>query len=201
MPGPITRRNSLLVRKQYGHESAAKAAWNGARVELPDADPHSRPELPKTRLDEMLARRQLTDSEYHLALMFKAEPCGTKVLNGYYFILKGIVLEDRAAGDLADSRVGRSKGVAEVMRKLRHGLRLMVDHYLPDSDDEDDKREGYGTLKWRTLMAKQLWSANMHRASAIKQAWRSMPSARRKMMVTDTGGNDMPKFIVRSTIK
>jgi hypothetical protein len=182
-------------------ESAAKAEWNRARVELPDADPNPRPELPKSRLGEMLARQQLTDGEYHLAEIFRANPCGPKVLNGYYFVVKGIVLEDRSAEDLADPRVARSKGIAEVMRKLRLGLRLMVDYYLPEADDESEKHEGYGTPKRRTLMAQQLWVANMRRASAIKQAWRSMPNARRKMMSNDTGANDMPKVKVLPTIK
>jgi hypothetical protein len=181
-------------------ESAAKAEWNRARVKLPDAALHSRPELPKSRLSEMLARQQLTDSEYHLTEMFRANPCGFKVLNGYYFVVKGVVLDDRSAQDLADPRVHRTKGIAEVMRKLRHGLRLMVDHYLSKSDDENEKRQGYGTPKWRTLMAQQLWLANMRRASSIKEAWRSMPTARRKMMFNDAGANDMPKVKVRATI-
>ena len=183
-----------------GTESAAKAEWNRARVELPDADPHSRPELPKSRLSEMLARQQLTESEYDLALMFRANPCGLKVLNGYYAVVKGVALDDRSAQDLADPRVARSKGIAEVMRKLRHGLRLMVYHYLAERDDEDERRKGYGTPKWRTLTAQQLWLANMRRASSIKEAWRSMPKARRKMMFADAGANDMPKVKVRPTI-
>jgi hypothetical protein len=182
-------------------ESAAKAEWNRARAKLPDADPHSRPELPKSRLSEMLARQQLTDSEYDLALMLKTNPCGLKVLDGYYFVVKGVVLDDRSAEDLADPRVARSRGIAEVMRKLRLGLRLMVDHYLPEADDESEKHEGYGTPKRRTSMAQQLWLANMRRASSIKEAWRSMPKARRKMMFADEGANDMPKVKVRPTIK
>jgi hypothetical protein len=180
-----------------GTESAAKAEWNRARVKLPDEDPHLRPELPKSRLGEMLARQQLTESEYALALMFKADPCGLKVLNGYYFIVKGVVLDDRSAEDLADPRVARSKGIAEVMRKLRYGLRFMLDHYLP----ENEKHEGYGTPTWRTQMAQKLWLANMLRASSIKEAWRSMPNARRKMMFADGDANDMPKVKVRPTIK
>ena len=89
-------------------EGAAKAAWNRARVELPDAGPAAKATLPRTRLDEMLARGQLTGSEYHLALMFRADPCGTKVLKGFYAIVVGIVLRELPAEVLADpASVGR----------------------------------------------------------------------------------------------
>ena len=174
-------------------ESAAKAEWNRARVELPDAEPGAKATLPRTRLEEMLARRQLTDSEYALAIMFQSNPCGRAVLKGYYAIVVGIVLHDKPAEALADPRSGRSKGIDEVMRKLRIGLRLMTDHYYLPDDDGNETLEGYGTPKWRTLQAKQIWSADMHRASMIKQAWRSMPKARRRMLFAGEGANDVPR--------
>jgi hypothetical protein len=187
-----------LVTCPVGTEGDGVAAWNRARVELPDGAPLSRPTLPKTRLDEMLARGQLTGSEYHLAQMFKDNPCGTKVLGAYYTVVRGIVLDDIPAEGLADPRVGRSKGISEVMRKLRIGLRLMADHYIPD---RGPNLEGRGDPEWRTLMAKQLWSANMRRASLIKQSCRSMPKPRRKMMVGGAGANDMATVGISSSQK
>lgn len=275
------------------YESAAKAAWNRKRVELPDADPTAKATLPVTRLEEMLSRGQLTDSELHLALMFRANPCGRKVLKGYYAVVVGIVLHDKPAGELADPRVDRSKGIAEVMRKLRTGLRLMVDHYLPSEPDEDEvaqqrhdaetlrqtdfykrlqehernsdyrdpsggyfdlapqpasetfgthystepysaefghcgrsplsigycdevlpvsidahvrawfsrKPDAYGARKWRGQMAQQMWSAQMRRASLIKAAYRSMPKARRRMLVTGAGANDAATYRVKAARK
>ena len=121
-------------------ENAAKAAWNCARVELSDAAPSAKAALPRTRLQDTPARQQLTDSEFALALMFQANPCGLAVLKGYYTIVVGIVLRDMSAEALADTRVGRSKGIAEVMRKLRAGLRLMVERYLPE-EVETERRE------------------------------------------------------------
>ena len=170
-------------------ECAAKAAWNRSRIELPDADPTASATLPVSRLERMLARRQLTGTEFHLAQLFQANPCRAEVLNGYYRVVAGIVLDGKTAEELADPRVGRTKGVAEVMRKLRLGLRLMRDHYLPE-DGEKEKYEGYGTPKERTLLAQQAYSAQMHRASAIRQAWRSMPKARRRMLFTGAGADD-----------
>jgi len=162
-------------------EKAANAPLNRARVVLPD-DPKAKGTLARTRLDEMVAREQLTGSEYELALMFKANPCSRDVLGGFYNIVAGVVLHDKQASALADHRIGRSKGIAEVMRKLRLGLRLMVDHYLPEP-----KREVYGGPEWRTQMAKQLYSAQMHRASMIRRYWRSMPKPRTQMMVNGKG--------------
>ena len=90
------------------------------------------------------------------------------------------------------------------MRKLRIGLRLTADHYLPEEIAEE-RQEGHGTPKWRTLQAKQLWSANMHRASSIKQAWRSAPKARRTMQVEGAGANDAAtinaKYLKTANIK
>ena len=57
----------------------------------PIADPSAKATLPRTRLDEMLARQQLTGSEYELALMFQENPCGHSVLNGYYEIVVGVI--------------------------------------------------------------------------------------------------------------
>jgi hypothetical protein len=170
-------------------ESAAKAAWNRARVELPDADPTAKSTLPKTRLEEMLTRGQVTDSECRLSLLFQATPCGRKALGGYYAVVHGILILDLPAEQIADPRLGRSKGIAEVMRKLRLGLRSLTTHYYVDDADEYD----YGSPKRRTMMAKQLWSANMRRASAIKEAWRSMPGTLRKMLKAEAGSNDMPR--------
>jgi hypothetical protein len=186
----------LCKESNMDTESAAKAAWNRTRVELPDAEPGAKATLPKTNIEKMLARGQLTHSEYALALRFEEKPCPRGFFKGrdvFYTIIVGIVLHQRTAEDLADPRVGRSKGIKEIMRKLRLGLRLMLDWYLPDDDDD---AEGYGTPEWRTMEAKKLWSANMRRASAIKRAWRSMPKARRQMMASD-----MPYFRVRPSIK
>jgi hypothetical protein len=235
----------------------------GDRELPPIVDPSAKAAMPRARLDEMLARNQLTGSEYALALMFQANPCGASVLKGYYAIVVGIVIHDRPAEELADPRVGRSRGIKEVMRKLQLGLRLMVDHYLPEDSEHDEeaarldpeafrqtdfykrlqererdsndnldpsrgyfalapqpasetfgahysthyskefghcggsllsvkptilpvsigahvsawwarKPGGYGAPKWRGQMAKKMWSAQMHRASAIKAAWSAM---------------------------
>ena len=84
---------------------------------------------------------------------------------GLYNVVAGIVLHNKPAGALADPRVNRPKGIAEVMRKLRVGLRLLVDHYLPEP-----KHEVYGGPEWRTKMAKRLYSAQMARARSIMAA-------------------------------
>ena len=107
----------------------------------------------------MLARKQITASEYELALMFQSKPCGREVLGGFYNVVASIVLQDKPAGALADPRVNRPKGIEEVMRKLRAGLRLLVDHYLPEPE-----HEVYGAPEWRTKMAKRLYSAQIARA-------------------------------------
>jgi hypothetical protein len=230
----------------------------GDRELPPIVDPSAKATLPRTRLDEMLARQQLTGSEYALAVMFQERPCGPSVLRGYYATVVGIVLDGKAAGELADPRVSRPKGIDEVMRKLRIGLRLMVDHYLPEDGHPDEveatrldpelykrlqeherdfsgynapsrdrkwshvigrdrgvgrlpdgrieferliplsidahvsawrsrKPGNYGGPIWRGKMAKRAWSAQMHRASAIKQSWRSMPKKRLSMLADGAG--------------
>ena len=95
--------------------------------ELPDEEPGAKATLPKTNIEEMLARGQLTHSEYALALRFEEKPCPRSFFKGrdvFYTIIAGIVLRQRTAEDLADPRVGRSKGISEMMRKLRLGFAL-----------------------------------------------------------------------------
>ena len=88
----------------------------------------------------MHARGHLTGCEYAIALAFQTAPCGVSVVKGYFAIVVGIVLHGKTAGEMADPRVGRSKGIEEVMCKLRLGLRLMVDHYFPPEKEPDENR-------------------------------------------------------------
>jgi hypothetical protein len=130
--------------EKYGPLWSGWADSRGGALELPPiADPDAKATLPRTPLDEMHARGQLTDSEYAIALAFQTAPCGASVVKGYCAIVVGIVLHGKTAGEIADPRVGRSKGIEEVMRKLQLGLRLMVDHYFPpekEPEKEPDKK-------------------------------------------------------------
>jgi hypothetical protein len=130
--------------EKYGPLWSGWADSRGGALELPPiADPDAKATLPRTPLDEMHARGQLTDSEYAIALAFQTAPCGASVVKGYFAIVVGIVLHGKTAGEIADPRVGRSKGIEEVMRKLQLGLRLMVDHYFPpekEPEKEPDKK-------------------------------------------------------------
>jgi hypothetical protein len=123
------------LTEKYGPEWDGWAKGRPGDRELPPiVDPGAAATLPRTRLDEMHARGHLTGTEYALAVMFQERPCGASVLKGYYNVVVGIVLHGRAAGELADPRVARAKGIDEVMGKLRVGLRQMADHYLPDDE-------------------------------------------------------------------
>jgi hypothetical protein len=125
----------------YGREWDGWADSRGGALELPPiADPDAKATLPRTRLDEMHARGHLTGTEYAIALAFQVAPCGASVVGGYYAIAIGIVLHGKTAGEMADPRVGRSKGIEEVMCKLRLGLRLMADHYFPLEKEHDKNR-------------------------------------------------------------
>ena len=70
-------------------------------------------------------------------------------------------------------------------RSMRYSelLRLLAGHYFPPRKE----LEGHGTPEERTLLAQQMWSAQMHRASMIKQWWRSAPKTRRRMLVEGSG--------------
>jgi hypothetical protein len=125
----------------YGRDWDGWADGRGGALELPPiADPDAKATLPKTNLDGMHARGHLTGTEYAIALAFQTAPCGESVVGGYYAIVIGIVLHGRTAGEMADPRVGRSKGISEVMLKLQLGLRLMADHYFPPEKEPDENR-------------------------------------------------------------
>jgi hypothetical protein len=134
--------------ERYGRDWDGWADSRGGALELPPiADPDAKATLPKTNLDEMHARGHLTGTEYAIALAFQTTPCGASVVKGYYAIVIGVVLHGKTAGEIADPRVGRSKGIEEVMCKLRLGLRLMADHYFPPEEEPDENRLDLDTFR------------------------------------------------------
>lgn len=90
------------------------------------------------RIDEMLAREQIGLAEHVAAVRFQREGdrrSALAALGGYGKLISAVLLNDKPAVALADPRIGRRKGLDEVMRKLRAGLQLLVRHYVTDAPE------------------------------------------------------------------
>jgi hypothetical protein len=114
------------------------------------------------KVDEMLARGQITAREHTAAIMYMRWPDYLGPLHRSVWL---ILFSSTSAEQLADPLVGRTNGIAEVMGRFRGGLRVLVEHY--GVGRRCDKVERKATL--RTLRARRLMRAALFRASEIKR--------------------------------
>jgi hypothetical protein len=105
-------------------------------------------------IDEMFHRGQITDRQHTAAIMFirRADYRGPLRLPTERILMRGMTAES-----VADPRVGRTKGIDEVMCGFRGDLHVMANFYgVGRRCTKTDRRSHLRTLRARHLMKLQL---------------------------------------------
>jgi hypothetical protein len=113
-------------------------------------------------IEEMLARGQISDREHTAAIMFIRRPdyLGPMRLPTERILMRGVTAES-----VADPRVGRTKGIDEVMRGLRGDLHVMAHFYRVGRRCTKTNRRSH----LRMLRARQLMKLQLERARRIRR--------------------------------
>ena len=96
------------------------------RPPQPDARPGTLPGEQLGRINAMLAQEQISGRQHTAAIRYMIRP---DYLGPLHHFVDRILFRKLSAERLADPRVGRTRGIGEVMRRFREGLDVLVEHY------------------------------------------------------------------------
>lgn len=118
------------------------------------------------RINKMFERRQISGRQHSAAIRYMLNP---DYLGPLHRFVDHILFRDLSAERLADPRVGRTRGIAEVMLQFKAGLDALVDHYGIGKKQKCDRTKRKAAL--RTLRGRQLMKCALDRGTAIKRAY------------------------------